>query len=56
MLFGGKNSTYFLLCGLVGLNSQKKQHVLASVLDSEWMLFIILSFLVLYSIDEIENQ
>ena len=42
--------------GLLGLDSQKQHDAFASVVDSEWMLFILLPSLVLYSIDEIENQ
>lgn len=39
----------------VSFNSQE-HHALASVMESKWMLFILLSSLVLCSIDEIENQ
>lgn len=56
MLFQDKSNPWVSVGGLVGLNSQKQRHVLASVVDSKWMLFILLSSLVLYSIDEIENQ
>lgn len=40
----------------VSFNSQREHHALASVMEPKWTLFILLSSLVLCSIDKIENQ